>query len=122
MKNLKLLTRASLIAVAATFGVTAASAADVILSGAIKSAAGKKLGGVTVSAKADGQPITTTVFTDESGSYYFPPMPAGKYHVWAQALTFNTAKSDVDLGAAKRNCPDTNCWRRCRTRRRKTHA
>jgi streptogramin lyase len=29
-------------------------------------------------------------------------MPAGKYHVWAQALTFNTAKSDVDLGAAKR--------------------
>ena len=29
-------------------------------------------------------------------------MPAGKYRVWAQALTFATARGDVDLGAAKR--------------------
>ena len=77
----------------------AAEAADALLSGAIASAAGEKLGGVTVSAKAAGQTITTTVFTDETGNYYFPPLPTGTYRVWAQALTFATAKSEVDLGA-----------------------
>jgi streptogramin lyase len=79
-----------------------ARAADVLLSGAVTSTAGEKMGGVTVSAKADGATITTTVFTDEGGSYYFPPLPAGKYRVWAQALTFATAKSEVDLSASRR--------------------
>ena len=51
------------------------------------------MGGVTVSAKADGATITTTVFTDAKGNYYFPPLPAGKYRVWAQALSFATAKA-----------------------------
>jgi len=78
-----------------------AYAADVSLSGAITSASGGKLGGVTVSAKMDGSTITTSVYTDEAGNYYFPPMASGKYHVWAQALGFATAKSDVDLSAAK---------------------
>ena len=65
---------------------SAASAADVVLSGAVKSTAGEALGGVTVSAKADGATITTTVFTDEAGRYYFPTLPAAKYRLWAQAL------------------------------------
>jgi streptogramin lyase len=73
--------------------------ADAILSGAITSAAGEKLGGVTVSAKTDGSTITTTVFTDADGRYYFPPLPAGKYRVWAQALSFATAKGEIDLAA-----------------------
>jgi streptogramin lyase/mono/diheme cytochrome c family protein len=80
----------------------AASAAEVVLSGAIKNATGEKMSGVTVSAKAAGTSITTTVFTDEAGDYYFPPMEAGKYQVWAQALSFETAKSEVDLAAARR--------------------
>ena len=79
-----------------------AQAADQILSGAIASATGEKLGGVTVSARLDGSTITTSVYTDESGAYYFPPMAAGKYKVWAQALGFETAKGDVDLSAAKK--------------------
>jgi streptogramin lyase len=78
-----------------------ARAADQLLAGAVKSAAGETLGGVTVSAKADGSTITTTVYTDEAGRYYFPPMPAGKYRVWAQALTFDTAKGEVDLSAKR---------------------
>jgi hypothetical protein len=78
-----------------------ARAADQILSGAIKSAGGEALGGITVSAKAEGSTITTSVYTDESGRYYFPPMAAGKYRVWAQALTFDTARSEVDLSAKK---------------------
>ena len=28
-------------------------------------------------------------------------MPAGKYRVWAQALTFGTAKDEVDLASGK---------------------
>ena len=79
-----------------------AQAADQLLSGTVASASGEKLGGVTVSAKAQGTTITTSVYTDEQGGYYFPPMPAGKYNVWAQALAFETAKGEVDLTAARR--------------------
>src|SRR6202012_6039429 len=46
-----------------------------VLTGIIKSPAGEPMGGVTVSAKAVGSTITTTVFTDESGNYYFPALP-----------------------------------------------
>ena len=80
---------------------SSADAAQVVLSGSIKSAVGETMEGVTVSAKAEGSTITTTVFTDETGAYYFPPLEAGKYKVWAQALSFETAKSDVDLAAKK---------------------
>jgi streptogramin lyase len=60
------------------------------------------MGGVTVSAKADGTTITTSVYTDEAGNYYFPSLPAGKYRVWAQALSFETAKSEIEFTANKR--------------------
>src|SRR5262245_12588560 len=79
-----------------------ALAGDVILSGTVTSAGGEKMGGVTVSAKAEGQTITTSVFTDEAGGYYFPPLTSGKYRVWAQALSYESAKSTIDLSAAKR--------------------
>jgi len=63
---------------AALVSSTALVRADALLSGTITSAAGDKMGGVTVSAKADGATITTTVYTDQNGSYYFPPLPNGK--------------------------------------------
>ena len=101
----KSLSRAGLAAVVAA-GLTTiaapASAADVLLSGTIASASGEKMNGVTVSAKAEGSVTTTTVYTDEAGEYYFPALPAGKYQVWAQAVSFETAKGDVDLSAARR--------------------
>jgi Carboxypeptidase regulatory-like domain len=75
--------------------------ADGLLTGSIASAAGQKLEGVTVSAKKDGSTITTSVYSDQAGNYYFPPLPDGKYKVWAQALSFKTAKGEVDLGATK---------------------
>jgi streptogramin lyase len=76
-----------------------AHGADVLLNGTIISATGEKMGGVTVSAKAGT--ITTSVFTDETGNYYLP-LPAGKYRVWAQALSFERAQNEVDLAAAGR--------------------
>ena len=80
-----------------------AAAADAILSGIVKSSDGAAMGGVMVSAKPQGGTITTTVLTDEGGRYYFPPLAAGKYRVWAQALSFATSKGEIDLGAEKKH-------------------
>src|SRR5258707_10213409 len=95
---------ASLLACASATFVLAlpALAADQILSGAVTTQSGQKLEGVTVSAKLEGSTITTSVYTDASGVYVFPPLPAGKYRVWAQALGFEMIKNAVDLTAAKR--------------------
>ena len=90
-----------LAALISTTMLVPAHAADAILSGAIAGPGGDKMGGVTVSAKADGSTITTTVYTDEGGNYYFPPLPAGHYRVWAQAISFATANAQVDLSANK---------------------
>src|SRR5260221_5174033 len=78
-------------------------AADQLLSGAITSRSGQKLEGVTVSAKPEGSTITTSVYTDAAGTYVFPPLPAGKYRVWAQALGFERSNGAVDLSSARRH-------------------
>jgi hypothetical protein len=57
---------------------------------------------VTVSAKMVGSTITTSVYTDQDGNYYFPPMAAGQYNVWAQTLGFERSDAQVDLSANKR--------------------
>ena len=72
---------------------------EALLTGMAKSSSGEKMAGVTVSARIEGSTITTTVFTDEQGSYYFPPLPSGKYQVWAQADTFQTARGSVELAS-----------------------
>jgi virginiamycin B lyase len=96
VRSILLASAASLVIVGSAMPVMAA---DQVLNGAIASSAGEKLGGVTVSARQDGSTITTSVYTDDAGNYYFPPLPAGKYQVWAQALSFETAKAAVDLAA-----------------------
>ena len=101
MTKSRIFTSASMIAIATVLGGTTfvpnMAYADSILTGTITSANGEKMGGVTVSAKADGATITTSVYTDDSGNYYFPPLADGEYRVWAQALTFQTAKGNVAL-------------------------
>src|SRR5439155_13439036 len=96
-----LLASAASLAVAGLAAPTATLAADQLLTGAISSPSGEKLAGVTVSAKQDGTTITTSVYTDATGNYYFPPLPAGKYSIWAQTLGFETTKGSVDLSATK---------------------
>ncbi len=90
--------------IVASFALLSAAPAfaDGLLSGTIKSPDGKAVNGVTVSAKPDGGTITTTVFTDENGKYFFPALPAGHYKVWAQALSYQTAKGAADLSADAR--------------------
>src|ERR1700676_3725025 len=72
-----------------------------LLAGTVKSDSGEKMAGVTVSAKAEGKAITTSVFTDQQGDYYFPPMPTGQYKVWAQADTFATSRAKIDLTSTR---------------------
>src|SRR5215467_9199975 len=91
-----------MLASAASLIMISGAQADQLLAGAITSASGQKLEGVTVSAKRDGTTITTSVYTDQDGNYYFPPLADGKYQVWAQALGFETTKNEVDLSAAKK--------------------
>jgi len=96
--------RTVLLAAAASLMLsTGAHAAEQLLSGAIASQSGQKIEGVTVSARLVGSPIVTSVYTDTAGNYYFPPLQAGKYAVWAQALGFETTRSSVDLAAARRH-------------------
>ncbi len=72
-----------------------------LLAGTVKSDAGEKMAGATVSAKAEGKAITTSIFTDQQGDYYFPPMLAGQYEVWAQADTFATARAKIELTSTR---------------------
>jgi streptogramin lyase len=72
-----------------------------LLAGTVKSDSGEKMPGVTVSAKAEGKTITTSVFTDQQGDYYFPAMQAGEYEVWAQADTFATARANIKLTSTR---------------------
>ena len=82
-------------------GAASTASADQLLTGSITSASGQKLEGVQVSAKKEGSTITTSVYTDLSGEYFFPAMADGKYRVWAQALGFETSKGEVELSATK---------------------
>src|SRR5262245_34190950 len=102
MTNVRSILLASATAVITGLAATSvAQADDQLLRGTIVSASGEKLGGVTVSARLEGSTITTSVYTDETGNYYFPPLAAGKYQVWAQALGFEISKGEVDLAAPK---------------------
>ena len=80
-------------------GAAAATAPGIV--GTIKDKAGKPLDGVLVSARSTDRTFTTSVYTDERGSYVFPHLDAGTYKVWAQATGFVTAKADLKLDGAK---------------------
>ena len=73
-----------------------------ILTGTVTGPDGEKMGGVTVSAKAVGSTITTTVFTDAAGTYYFPSLQPSRYRIWAQALGFETANGAAELKTGAR--------------------
>jgi virginiamycin B lyase len=72
------------------------------LAGTVKSSDGKPLEGVPVSAKALGSTITTSVYTDQSGKYFFPPLPDGKYQMWAQTVGFELTHADQTISSGKK--------------------
>ncbi|HEX7967470.1 MAG TPA: carboxypeptidase regulatory-like domain-containing protein [Stellaceae bacterium] len=78
-----------------------AHSVEVLLAGTVAGAPREALAGATVSAKPEGGTITTTVFSDADGRYYFPALPPGKYRVWAQARGFEPARAELDLAATR---------------------
>ncbi|MDE2906706.1 MAG: carboxypeptidase-like regulatory domain-containing protein, partial [Acidobacteriota bacterium] len=80
------------------------------LAGTVSASSGEPMAGVAVSAQAEGTPLTTSVFTDEAGRYYFPPLAppleGGRYRVWAQAVGYESASAHVALDPARRMAQD----------------
>ena len=72
-----------------------------MLRGAVTSADGKPMTGVAVSAQGQGKTITTSVYTDGSGEYYFPPLESGSYQVWAQAVGFNADRAELNVNSGE---------------------
>ena len=75
-------------------------AGPAVVQGNIKSADGAPMEGVIVSARASDESFTTSVFTDQQGDYIFPPLDAGQYKVWAQAVGFEADRSELALARA----------------------
>jgi virginiamycin B lyase len=102
-RNAQLLALVCLAAAALFFhaasGVSQPASGTSALSGTVKSADGKPLEGVGVSARGANDTFATTVYTDDAGRYLFPPLPAGDYKMRAQAVGFEAARTDAQLGA-----------------------
>ncbi len=72
------------------------------LQGKVRSADGKPMEGVAVSARSQGKTFTTSVFTDRDGDYYFPALSDGQYQIWAQAVGFQMALAGQVLASGKK--------------------
>jgi hypothetical protein len=81
----------------AALAQSAEAAVNSTFAGTTRSADGKPVEGVPVSAQAVGKTVTTTVFSDEQGEYFFPPLESGPYRVWAQAVGYEKVRADVTL-------------------------
>jgi streptogramin lyase len=81
-------------------------AAPAPLAGTVRGPDGKAMEGVTVSAAIEGGTITTSVYTDERGRYFFPTLPAGNYRVRAQAVGYQAGRAEVGLALARQTHQD----------------
>ncbi|OFV98517.1 MAG: hypothetical protein A3H28_09145 [Acidobacteria bacterium RIFCSPLOWO2_02_FULL_61_28] len=82
--------------------VEAATLPSTGLMGVVKSADGKAMEGVAVSARANSQTFSTSVFTDGDGQYYFPALAEVRYKVWAQAVGFEMARGELAVASGKK--------------------
>ncbi|OFW29028.1 MAG: hypothetical protein A3J28_08100 [Acidobacteria bacterium RIFCSPLOWO2_12_FULL_60_22] len=72
------------------------------LMGVVKSSDGNPMEGVAISARAHDKRFTTSVYTDGAGQYYFPPLADGQYRIWAQAVSFEAARSELTIASGKK--------------------
>ena len=70
--------------------------------GTVNSSNGKPLEGVAVSARAQGKTFSTSVYTNQDGEYFFPPLDDGQYRIWAQAVGFELARSEQSISSGKK--------------------
>src|ERR1700722_14728180 len=82
------------------------STAHAILEGNIQGSHGEALEGVTVSTRPVDGTITTSVYTDEQGNYYFPVLPGGKYRISAQGVGYRAGRADLTLASTRETHQD----------------
>jgi streptogramin lyase len=83
---------------AAALGAQTPSPPATGLVGRVRSADGKPMEGVAVSARLQkGATSTISVWTDQNGYYYFPSLDDGQYQIWAQAVGFDRPVADQKL-------------------------
>lgn len=87
---------------AGVLGSHAASLPSTGLMGAAKSSDGKPLEGVAISARAQGKTFTTSVYTDHDGNYFFPSLADGQYQMWAQAVGFESVRTEPSVSSGKK--------------------
>lgn len=88
--------------VQAPAGSQRASTDQAGLVGTVRSADGKPMEGVAVSARAPQGTTTMSVWTDQNGYYYFPPLDDGRYEIWAQAVGFDRPVAEQTLVGGRR--------------------
>jgi virginiamycin B lyase len=72
--------------------VEAAQTGNAVIRGRVLSLEGAPLYGILVRARGEGKNYTTSVFTDENGSYDFPSLPSGNYQVWVGSAAKQTVR------------------------------
>ena len=72
------------------------------LAGVVKSQDGKAMEGVAVSAQGQRKTFITSVYTNRSGEYYFPPLENGQYKIWAQAIGFAPSRAEQSVVPGKK--------------------
>jgi len=82
------------------------STVPTLLLGNIHRVNGQAMEGVAVSARPVGGTVTTSVYTDEQGNYYFPVLSQGKYRVWTQAVGFEAGRAEVNLSTTRETHQD----------------
>jgi streptogramin lyase len=80
--------------------------ASTMLTGNTRAADGGAMEGVAVSARLVNGTVTTSVYTDEQGNYYFPALPGGRYRVWAQAAGYEAGRSELNLSPTRETRQD----------------
>jgi hypothetical protein len=75
---------------------------EAVIRGTVRSSDGTALYGIFVRARGVGKSSTTYVYTDEKGSYDFPPLPLGAYQVsvgiaWTQAVQLSASGATQDF-------------------------
>src|SRR5579863_4060584 len=80
-------------------GTSDASAAPVaVASGVVRTSDGSPVPGATLRLVNVDSKKAFVSWTDESGKFEFPALPAGRYTVEASQLGFNSASLDLELG------------------------
>lgn len=82
---------------ALALSLSAQGAKESLLTGRVTSPSGAPIEGVAISAQIPGRPITTSVYSQADGRFFFPAMSPGAYNVWAQAIGLERGESKATL-------------------------